>query len=227
MSTLLQGAVALLLARAGGTQDVLFGATVAGRPADLPGVESMVGMFINTLPVRVEVPPRAELGGWLRRLQAEQAELHAYEHSPLVSIQGWSEIPRGVRMFDLLVVFENFPVRETPPDPAGGLGISNYGVLEQVNYPLMLEASDGRRVVLRTTAAAVDRGHRPPGPIEGGGAGGGGPLHLAPRESARRHGGVPRQAARRADGALRRRARAAGGGVGGRRRAAAARRPPG
>jgi amino acid adenylation domain-containing protein/non-ribosomal peptide synthase protein (TIGR01720 family) len=152
LSTVLQGAAALLLARGSGEREVLFGATVAGRPAELPGVESMIGMFINTLPVRIEVPPAAELAPWLRTLQAEQAELRGFEFSPLVDIQGWSEIPRGLRLFDLLVVFENFPVRETPPEPGGGLGVTNYAVQEQVSYPLMLEASDGRRMVLRATA---------------------------------------------------------------------------
>ena len=73
---------------------MVFGATVSGRPADLPGVESMVGLFINTLPVRVQVDDGGRRPGWLAELQAAQAEAQAHEHIPLAEIQGWSERPR-------------------------------------------------------------------------------------------------------------------------------------
>ncbi|MCL5995558.1 MAG: condensation domain-containing protein, partial [Chloroflexi bacterium] len=80
MNTLVQGAWALLLSRYSGEEDILFGATVSGRPAHLPGAESMVGLFINTLPVRVALPPHARLIPWLQQLQAQQAQLRQYEH---------------------------------------------------------------------------------------------------------------------------------------------------
>src|SRR4029078_13565004 len=90
VNTVVQGAWALLLSRYSGERDVVFGTTVAGRPADLPGVESMVGLFINTLAGRAHVPPDAPVLPWLRRLQDQLAELRQYEYSPLVAIQGWS-----------------------------------------------------------------------------------------------------------------------------------------
>src|SRR5207248_11500366 len=90
MNTLLQGAWALLLSRYSGEEDVLFGATVSGRPAALPGVESMVGLFINSLPVRVRVDGRASLLEWLQSLQQQMADVRDYEYSSLTQIQGWS-----------------------------------------------------------------------------------------------------------------------------------------
>jgi hypothetical protein len=89
LGTLVQGAWALLLSRYAGEEDVVFGATVAGRPAELEGVERMVGVFINTLPVRARVAPRAPVGAWLRGLQEQGAETRQYEHSPLARVQGW------------------------------------------------------------------------------------------------------------------------------------------
>ena len=95
LSTVVQGAWALLLGRHSGLADVVFGLTVSGRPADLQGVESMVGMFINTLPVRVRVDPGEPLVPWLRRLQAQQAELRQFEYTPLVRLHGWTGLPPG------------------------------------------------------------------------------------------------------------------------------------
>ena len=94
LSTLIQGAWALLLSRYSGRSDVLFGVTVSGRPPELPGVESMVGMFINSLPLRVSVIEEAYLVPWLRELQATMVELRRFEAIPLSRIQAWSEVPR-------------------------------------------------------------------------------------------------------------------------------------
>ncbi|MCP4662273.1 MAG: non-ribosomal peptide synthetase, partial [bacterium] len=110
LNTLVQGAWALLLGRYSGHDDVLFGATVAGRPAELPGVESMVGLFINTLPVRVEVQQGEFLVPWLERLQGQQAELRSYEYSPLDQVQKWSGAPAGQPLFEHILVFESYPV---------------------------------------------------------------------------------------------------------------------
>jgi NRPS condensation-like uncharacterized protein len=105
INTLVQGAWALLLSRHSNTQDVVYGSTVAGRPADLPGVEAMVGLFINTLPVRIQVSPDEMLLPWLKRLQEEQVEARQYEYTPLAQIQVWSEIPRGQALFNSILIF--------------------------------------------------------------------------------------------------------------------------
>src|SRR3954464_11709000 len=90
-NTIVQGAWAILLRCYSGSEDIVFGTTVAGRPPELPGMEEMIGLFVNTLPVRVRVPGGVPVARWLRQLQAEQVEMREYGYSPLVEIQGWSE----------------------------------------------------------------------------------------------------------------------------------------
>ena len=110
VSTLLQGAWGLLLASYSGEDDVVFGATVSGRPAELAGMEEMVGLFINTLPVRVRLGPEARLGEWLGGCRPAQAEARRYDFAPLPEVQKWSEVPAGQPLFESIVVFENHPV---------------------------------------------------------------------------------------------------------------------
>ena len=81
LNTLVQGAWALLLSRYSGEEDVVFGATVSGRPTDLPESEFMIGLFINTLPVRVRVPPEALVVDWLKGLQGQLVDMRQYEYS--------------------------------------------------------------------------------------------------------------------------------------------------
>ncbi|MET0395456.1 MAG: non-ribosomal peptide synthase/polyketide synthase [Longimicrobiaceae bacterium] len=149
--TLVQGAWALLLARYAGADDVLFGATVSGRPADLPGAEEIVGLFINTLPVRVRLRPEAALGEWLARLQGEQAEAREHDYAPLVEVRKWSDVPPGEPLFRSLVVFENYPVDREMDRKQGGVdGVrarSNL-VRGRSNYPLSLVAQGASRLSL-------------------------------------------------------------------------------
>ncbi len=129
LNTVAQAAWALVLGRYSGLDDVVFGATVAGRPPELAGVESMVGLFINTLPVRVRIPARQSVLGWLRALQEQQSEARQYEHTPLADLQGWSDLRRGEALFESVLVFDNYPtaVRAGAPsaketDAAPGAG---------------------------------------------------------------------------------------------------------
>ena len=110
LNTVMQGAWGLLLSRYAGVRDVVFGATVSGRPPTLPNVEMLVGLFINTLPVRMSVSPNETLRSLLKKLQHQQLEMRDYEYSPLVQVQSWSEVPRGAPLFESIVVFENYPV---------------------------------------------------------------------------------------------------------------------
>ncbi len=155
LSTLVQGAWAVLLARSGGEEDVVFGVTSAGRPADLPGSSDMVGMFINTLPARVRVAPGEPLLPWLVALQVHELRMREHEHSPLVRIQGWSEVPRGVPLFESLVVFEGFAVETSELENGGGgesLAIGDVRHVQKTNLPLALNASpQGGSLRLRLT----------------------------------------------------------------------------
>jgi len=108
LNTIVQGGWALVLSRYSGLEDVLFGAIVAGRSISLDGVESMVGLCTNVLPTRVEVTAGEELLPWLKRIQARQAALREYEYLPLVDIKAWSEVPKGMPLFETLLVFQNW-----------------------------------------------------------------------------------------------------------------------
>ncbi len=146
LNTLAQGAWGLLLQRYSGENDVVFGATVSGRPADLPGADEMIGLFINTLPVRLRFSPDTKLLDWLRQLQAQQAELRQYEYSPLVQVQSWSDAPRGKPLFESVVVFENYPVDASMEEYHGTLQISDVRSYARTNYPLTVVFSPGREL---------------------------------------------------------------------------------
>jgi amino acid adenylation domain-containing protein len=149
INTLVQGAWAILLSRYSGEQDVIFGAISSGRPTDLVGVESIVGMFVNTLPMRVYVNPEAELLPWLNRFQAQQAEMRQYEYSPLVKIQRWSEIPANVPLFESIVTLENYPVEPEQWEENRNLKIDNLRIFEKTNYPLTIMAGTGAELSIR------------------------------------------------------------------------------
>jgi len=139
MGTLIQAAWALLLSRITGRPDVLFGTTVAGRPAGLPGVESILGMFINNLPVRVLVPPDRPVLAWLEELQQKAAELRQYEHCAPAQIQEWAGLGSGQRLFDTLVLHQNVPTADVGQGAASqGLEIRASGYRLETNYPLTL-----------------------------------------------------------------------------------------
>ncbi|HLO01608.1 MAG TPA: amino acid adenylation domain-containing protein [Symbiobacteriaceae bacterium] len=148
VNTVVQGAWAILVSRYSGNEDIVFGATLSGRPADLPGVESMVGLFINTLPVRVQVSQDAPLIPWLQALQAQQLQLRQFEFTPLVQVQAWSEVPTGTPLLDSLVAFENYPMDQSVTQHVAGLRVNDIRVAEKTNYPLSLTVRPGVQLQL-------------------------------------------------------------------------------
>ncbi|WP_143833092.1 non-ribosomal peptide synthetase, partial [Nocardiopsis sinuspersici] len=145
VNALVQGAWALLLSAHSGDTDVVFGATTSGRPADRPDVENAVGIFINTLPVRVRVTPHTPVNTWLHELQDALTESRQYEHLPLTRLQALSPLPGDTPLFDSLVVFENYPVDEQAARDHG-LRVLDVTADEATNYPLTLVAYDGDRI---------------------------------------------------------------------------------
>jgi Condensation domain len=139
VNTVVQGAWALLLARYSGQREVVFGTTVSGRPAELVGVESMVGMFINTVPTRVEVAGGQDVVSWLRALQAAEIESRRFDFVSLAQVQACSDLPAGTSLFDSQVVFENYPF-EAPPEGEPGLRIRDVQARDASNFPLYLRA---------------------------------------------------------------------------------------
>ncbi|MEH1938078.1 MAG: amino acid adenylation domain-containing protein [Nostoc sp.] len=110
LNILVQGIWALLLSRYSGLEDVVFGATVSGRPSELVGAESMLGLFINTLPMRLQVSPQASLWSWLRDIQEQSFTQRDYEYCSEGQIHEWSEVPGSLPLYESLLVFQNHPV---------------------------------------------------------------------------------------------------------------------
>jgi amino acid adenylation domain-containing protein/non-ribosomal peptide synthase protein (TIGR01720 family) len=146
LNSLIRGAWALLLSRYSGEPEVVFGVTVAGRPPLLEGIESMVGLFINTLPVRFHIKPEDSLASWLEDIHQSQADLDQYAYSSLIDIQKWSDIPAGTPLFNTLIAFQNYPVDRSFDRRPGGLRMSDVRVFDQTNYPLTLTVIPGERM---------------------------------------------------------------------------------
>ena len=166
INTIFQGALALVLSRYSGENDVVFGSTVSGRPTELPGVEQMVGLFINTLPIRAQLNSQETIKDWLQSLQMQNVEMRQYEYTPLVDIHGWSDVPRNLPLFEALLVFENYPVSETLSQNAGSLHIEDIRSVEKTNYPLTVVTAPGSTLTLdiaydanRFDAATIERLH--------------------------------------------------------------------
>ena len=134
LNTLMHGVWALVLGRSAGEHDVAFGTVVAGRPTDLPDAESIVGLFVNTLPARVRFSDDTGLVPWLRELQLALATMREHGHSALADVQGWSEVRPGQPLFHTLLAFENW--LDTPAPPSGGLTITGREVHEASDQPL-------------------------------------------------------------------------------------------
>ena len=150
LNTLVQAAWALLLSRYSGETDVVFGVIVSGRPEALPGVESMLGLFINALPLRVSLAETDTLADWLQKLQRRQLEDREYGYSSLAEIQHLSEVPAGLPLFESLLVFQNYPQRELPePEERKSHAPSSTRAVERTSYPLTAIAAPGEELLLR------------------------------------------------------------------------------
>lgn len=136
LNTLLQGALSLLIARQTGSRDLIFGTTTAGRPATLEGATTMIGLFINTLPVRVQIKQGQSVSDWLATLQKAHAETGEHDHVPLATLQG-----PGVSLFDTLLVVENFPAKATREDSPLLLKTEGIDFDERTHFPLTLWAT--------------------------------------------------------------------------------------
>ncbi|RYZ46021.1 MAG: hypothetical protein EOO72_02895, partial [Myxococcaceae bacterium] len=146
LNTLSQAAWALVLARYGGTQDVLFGTTLAGRPPELEGAEAMLGLLIATLPVRIQLPDaHTPTLPWLQSIQAQQLGIQQHQHTPLVTAQAWSDMPRGTPLFNSLLVFENFPLDESLLKRSTALDIRDLRSGEGSHYALTASVMPGTR----------------------------------------------------------------------------------
>ncbi|HEV2636492.1 MAG TPA: amino acid adenylation domain-containing protein [Actinocrinis sp.] len=143
LNTLVQGLWALLLSAATGRDDVVFGTTVSGRPPEIPGIESMVGLFINTLPVRIRLNPAEHVSALFSRIQEEQTRLLAHHHVGLADIQ---RATGNGELFDTLTVVETYP--DVAGTLADGLRIGIEGGSNNTHYPVTLIVMPGARIQL-------------------------------------------------------------------------------
>ncbi|MFI2238019.1 non-ribosomal peptide synthase/polyketide synthase [Streptomyces chrestomyceticus] len=147
LNSAVQGLWSLLLGARTGRTDVVFGATYSGRAAELAGSEAMVGMFINTLPVRVRLGPAESLRGLMERVQDEQSRLIAHQYLGLNDVQ---RIGGLGDLFDTLTIVENYPHDDDDVwEPAPGLRVSVLEDHDATHYPLTLSVLPGRQLKLR------------------------------------------------------------------------------
>jgi amino acid adenylation domain-containing protein/non-ribosomal peptide synthase protein (TIGR01720 family) len=140
LNTFVQSVWSLLLNRQSGSADVVFGATFSGRPADLDDAEEIVGPFANSLPIRVAVTAGVSLSEFARQLHKQLLELSEFQYSSLLQVQGWSEVPWRERLFESLVVFQNYRVHESARQMGGSVVIGDFEGPIHTNYPMTLLA---------------------------------------------------------------------------------------
>ncbi|MEV0340095.1 amino acid adenylation domain-containing protein [Nocardia sp. NPDC050713] len=158
LNTVVQCAWGMLLAELTGETDIVFGATVSGRPADLPGAERIVGMLVNTLPVRVTLDPAEPVGDLLRRIQREQGTLLDHHTAGLTEIQSATGL--GV-LFDTAIVYESYPVDAAALRKAAehaALRVRDFRGRDGTHYPLSLaaHARDTLRLILSCATGFFD-----------------------------------------------------------------------
>ncbi|MGH3896926.1 MAG: condensation domain-containing protein, partial [Pseudonocardiaceae bacterium] len=147
VNTIVVGAWALLLSRYSAQRDVVFGTTVSGRPAELAGVEDMVGMFINTIPTRVTIPDQHTTLSWLQHLQTTQVEARRFDFVSLTHLHTLTDLPPTTPLFDSIVVFENYPIDQAAIAD-NGLQIHELHAVDTTSYPLTLAAHHNKRLSL-------------------------------------------------------------------------------
>jgi amino acid adenylation domain-containing protein len=163
LGALVHGAWARLLGAYSGEDEVLFGTTTAGRPPELTGIEQMVGLFINALPMRVQLSPQQRVGDWLTGLQRDLLRVQAHQFTGLARIQDLSVVERGSPLFESLLAFQNYPLGEAHEQQWGGIRLVDYQWSGPTNYPLVARAFPGDRIGLvlgyYPHRIGVDTGH--------------------------------------------------------------------
>ncbi|MDO8544837.1 MAG: amino acid adenylation domain-containing protein [Opitutaceae bacterium] len=149
LNTMVQAAWAIVLSRYTAETDVVFGAVRACRHIPVDGAAAIVGLFINTVPVRVRVNPDAPLGPWLRELREQWVAFRDHEHTPLMKAQQWSEVAPGRALFETLFNYQE-PSWDTALRMLGGKWERrNFDIISQPNYPLAVDAYGGEHITIK------------------------------------------------------------------------------
>ncbi|WP_160718118.1 non-ribosomal peptide synthetase, partial [Chitinophaga solisilvae] len=147
VNTVMQGIWALLLHHYTGAASVAYGVTVSGRPVDLPGVDTKVGLYINTLPFHVHIDRQTKAAAWLQQIQRDQITAREYEYTPLSTIQRWTGITGD--LFDSILVYENYPVSDVVTSGRWKLELLQPVVKEHTNYPLSIMVSAAAEITIQ------------------------------------------------------------------------------
>ncbi|MCP6763251.1 MAG: amino acid adenylation domain-containing protein [Fischerella sp. CENA71] len=138
INTIIQGAWSLLLSQYTQKNDIVFGLSVSGRPTEISGVENMIGVFINTLPLRIQLSPEDDLLSLLQRIKEQTGRLHEFAYVSLAKIQSWSKLPKNKVLFDTLFVFENYPMDNSSSPNIDNLDFRSLRAIEKTEYPLTI-----------------------------------------------------------------------------------------
>ncbi|MEE4185301.1 MAG: MupA/Atu3671 family FMN-dependent luciferase-like monooxygenase [Gammaproteobacteria bacterium] len=149
LNTVVQGAWALLLGRWSTEQDVVFGATRAGRAGTVDKTGETVGCFINTLPVRVALDHSGSIADWLQGLRDSERAVRDHDQSPLMAVQGWSEVGSGQPLFESIIVYDHQTLDSQMKALGDGFAERHFRLIERTNYPLTLYAYGEPRLVLK------------------------------------------------------------------------------
>ncbi|MEG5139576.1 MULTISPECIES: non-ribosomal peptide synthetase [unclassified Microcoleus] len=149
LNTLLQGVWALLLSRCSGSEDVVFGSICNSRSPNIEKIEPAVGLFINTLPLRVIVTPEMPAIDWLKQLQNQWNALQEYSNVPLAKTQEWSEISRSSALFESLLVVEKYQFNSAFQSLGGNWKNREFQVFEQTSFPLTVYGYGGDELLLK------------------------------------------------------------------------------
>ncbi|MBF0120231.1 MAG: amino acid adenylation domain-containing protein [Desulfobacterales bacterium] len=144
LNTITQGAWGVLLSKYSGEKDIVFGVTVSGRNVPISGIEQMIGLFINTLPLRIDLESKKKLINLFLEIQNEMQESNQYAYCPLTEIQSQSDIPKQTALFDSILVFENYPIGDNISKNMFSVG-DIHGI-ESTNYPITLAVMPSERL---------------------------------------------------------------------------------
>ena len=143
---MIQAAWAILLNKYTQQNDLLFGVTVSGRAIDLPGIENMLGLCINTVPLRVQLLDNDDLDSLVRRIQIDMAEIQQFSYLPLARIRNLLELGSGSGLFNTIFVFENYPKNFHSNE---ALELSLISAMSKGEYPLGITVVTGQRLMLK------------------------------------------------------------------------------
>ena len=149
LHSLIQTVWGILLQKYSGSPDVVFGSVVSGRPAEIPGVEQMIGLFINTIPVRIRCDEDSSFTDTMQMVQQKALASQAYDTYPLYEIQ--TQTDQKQNLIDHIMIFENYPIGEQVEEAGHHdteLNITNFHMQEHSHYDLNVVVIPGEQLAV-------------------------------------------------------------------------------